>query len=215
MSAPEIDSSKWTGISDGDQEGDDWLPEEIVPRLNRREAYIHLFRFAFLPASVVFLIFMTRGVPEEGRVLISLFDIPIVNTPQAVLMTMGSWTYLFHHYYIKHIKKCVQFRKWVKFDRHGISCRERERHVKWTDVSSIRVKSSWGRSWLNFTGIRISLKPRNEEEAQAIFSKSLSWRLDGTDVDLGFLARATKRWHELAHEQKDAQGDNAATVTGR
>ncbi len=214
MNAPKIDSRKWTGISDCDQEGDDWLPEAIVPRIRPRQAYIHLFRFAFLPASVLFLIFMTRGVPEEGRVLISPFDIPIVNTPQAVLITMGSWTYLFHHFYMKHIKKWAHFGTLVKFDRHGISCREKKRHVKWTDVSSVRVNSSWGRSSLSSTDIWVFLKPTNEEEAQAIFSKSLSWRLDGTDVDFGLLWRATKRWHELAQERKDAQGGNGSLKDG-
>ena len=205
MSAREIDSSKWTGVSDSDQQGDDWLPEAIVPRIKPRQAYIDLFRFASLPVFVLFLVFMTRGVPEEGRVLISLFDIPIVNTPQAVALTTCSWTYLFLHYYMKHIRKCVRFGTWVKFDRHGISCREKKRHVKWMDVSSVRVNSSWGRHLMNSTNIRVFLKPKNEKEAQSILSKSLSWRLDGTDVDFGLLWLATKRWHKLAHEQKEAE----------
>lgn len=52
MSASEIDSSKWTGDSFS-KEGDDWLPEEIVPRLQRRAIYIDLARYSILPALIV------------------------------------------------------------------------------------------------------------------------------------------------------------------
>ena len=215
MSAMEIDSRKWTGDSFS-KEGDDWLPEEIVPRLQRRAIYIDHARYSILPALIIlgFFLFAVAKAPP----IFEIFGVTVLDLPQILFIFCGLPFFYILDRYLKHIKKYKSREPFVKFNKEGILCRETSQFFNWNEVNEITAypKLSSSSRMLLSREIVVRVAPENKDQTSSIGTEqeSYSWRLDGTDTDPFWIARCAKRWRELAHEQKDAQ-DNAIAATER
>lgn len=215
MSAPEIDSSKWTGVSYS-EEGHDWLPEEISPRMQRRARNVDLARYSVFPAAIVLGMLVLSG--SWGHPILQVFGFTLINSVQILLLLFGIPFFFLLIKYLKHIKKHEKLGSLVKFNKEGVLCRETSQFFRWNEVDYIVAYPQYSSDMLISRGITITLKADNDDAAGSFWSKqeSFSWRFDGTDVDFDLLERSAKRWQELAHKKEEARGaDAAAVVTAR
>ncbi len=207
------DSSRWTGISETDEEPDDsWLPEEIVPHLSSLRVLLHLI------GSTVYFLFCS--ILPFGAVLLA-FDLDIIknffpdNSKEYILDNFGiviiAASFLFFFYvfilrYLRHIARYKRMDYIIRINRVGIFTKDTGQLFQWGDVIDVSVVSH---ALFPVSSITISREAAKRYNRKSIWTpvETHTWCLDGTDVDFYQLERSTKRWHELAHKQPngDAQ----------